>query len=51
MNGTADWTWFESYTKLLAFGQTQYARVLVLDSDATLLQARKPFTHPQSPER
>ena len=31
-------TWSDSYTKLLAFNQTQYARVLALDSDATLLQ-------------
>lgn len=31
-------TWAESYTKLLAFNQTQYARVLQLDSDSTLLQ-------------
>ncbi|KAI4226305.1 MAG: hypothetical protein LQ349_006902 [Xanthoria aureola] len=33
-----DGTWAESYTKLLAFNQTQYARVLQLDSDSTLLQ-------------
>ncbi|KAL3461830.1 nucleotide-diphospho-sugar transferase [Aspergillus heterothallicus] len=31
-------TWAESYTKLLAFNQTQYKRVLSLDSDATVLQ-------------
>ncbi|KAL4874288.1 glucose N-acetyltransferase [Aspergillus karnatakaensis] len=31
-------TWAESYTKLLAFNQTQYKRVLSLDSDATILQ-------------
>lgn len=31
-------TWAESFTKLLAFNQTQYARVLSLDSDALLLQ-------------
>ncbi|KAE8330339.1 nucleotide-diphospho-sugar transferase [Aspergillus sergii] len=30
--------WAESYTKLLAFNQTQYDRVLSLDSDATVLQ-------------
>jgi alpha-N-acetylglucosamine transferase len=30
--------WADSYTKLLAFNQTQYDRVLVLDSDATILQ-------------
>ena len=31
-------TWAESYSKLEAFNQTQYDRVLSLDSDATLLQ-------------
>lgn len=31
-------TWIESFTKLLAFNQTQYARVISLDSDATVLQ-------------
>ncbi|PYH44750.1 nucleotide-diphospho-sugar transferase [Aspergillus saccharolyticus JOP 1030-1] len=36
---SADSTWAESYTKLLAFNQTQYQRVLSLDSDATLLQS------------
>ena len=30
-------TWFDSYTKLLAFNQTQYTRVLNIDSDATVL--------------
>lgn len=30
--------WADSYTKLLAFNQTRYARLLVLDSDATVLQ-------------
>ncbi|KAJ5452898.1 nucleotide-diphospho-sugar transferase [Penicillium cf. griseofulvum] len=34
-----DETWAESYTKLLAFNQTQYDRVLSLDSDSTILQA------------
>ncbi|KAJ5816659.1 hypothetical protein N7447_008892 [Penicillium robsamsonii] len=33
-----DETWQASFTKLLAFNQTQYDRVLGLDSDATLLQ-------------
>ena len=33
-------TWAESFTKLLAFNQTQYKRVLSLDSDATVLQVR-----------
>lgn len=31
-------TWSESYTKLLAFNQTEYDRVLNLDSDSTVLQ-------------
>ncbi|KAK4120047.1 glycosyltransferase family 8 protein [Parathielavia appendiculata] len=35
---SADKTWAESYTKLLAFNQTQYDRVLSLDSDSVLLQ-------------
>ncbi|KAI1817833.1 glucose N-acetyltransferase [Poronia punctata] len=33
-----DATWAESFTKLLAFNQTQYQRVLHVDSDATILQ-------------
>ncbi|KAF2144950.1 glycosyltransferase family 8 protein [Aplosporella prunicola CBS 121167] len=33
-----DATWMDSFTKLLAFNQTQYERVIILDSDATLLQ-------------
>lgn len=33
--------WAASYTKLLAFNQTEYDRVLNLDSDATLLQVSK----------
>ncbi|KAK1579899.1 glucose N-acetyltransferase [Colletotrichum navitas] len=35
---SADPTWADSFTKLLAFNQTQYERVLSLDSDSTLLQ-------------
>ncbi|KAF2156246.1 glycosyltransferase family 8 protein [Myriangium duriaei CBS 260.36] len=31
-------TWAESFTKLLAFNQTSYKRVLSLDSDATILK-------------
>jgi alpha-N-acetylglucosamine transferase len=31
-------TWAESFTKLLVFNQTQYDRVLSLDSDATVLK-------------
>ncbi|KAL2181171.1 glycosyltransferase family 8 protein [Thermothelomyces heterothallicus CBS 202.75] len=33
-----DKTWAESFTKLLAFNQTQYDRVLSLDSDSVVLQ-------------
>lgn len=33
-------TWADSFTKLLAFNQTQYKRVLSMDSDATVLQVR-----------
>jgi len=35
-------TWAESYTKLLAFNQTDYDRVLSLDSDSTVLQVLSP---------
>ncbi|KAF2157380.1 glycosyltransferase family 8 protein [Myriangium duriaei CBS 260.36] len=31
-------TWQDSFTKLLAFNQTQYKRVLSLDSDSTVMQ-------------
>ncbi|KAI5271371.1 nucleotide-diphospho-sugar transferase [Aureobasidium subglaciale] len=31
-------TWSDSFTKLLAFNQTQYQRVISLDSDANVLQ-------------
>lgn len=31
--------WAESFTKLLAFNQTQYKRLVVLDSDATILKS------------
>lgn len=31
-------TWADSFTKLLAFNQTEYKRVLSLDSDATVLE-------------
>ncbi|KAK0620161.1 glycosyltransferase family 8 protein [Immersiella caudata] len=34
---SADETWAESFTKLLVFNQTQYSRVIHLDSDSTLL--------------
>ena len=33
-------TWADSFTKLLAFNQTRYKRILSLDSDATVLQVR-----------
>ena len=36
ISGAASDFWFDSYTKLLAFNQTQYNRVLLLDNDATL---------------
>ncbi|KAF2715585.1 glycosyltransferase family 8 protein [Pleomassaria siparia CBS 279.74] len=36
-----DPTWQDSYTKLLAFNQTQYKRVISLDSDATVLQWKR----------
>ncbi|KAJ5575969.1 hypothetical protein N7535_002895 [Penicillium sp. DV-2018c] len=36
---SGDDTWAESFTKLLAFNQTQYHRVLSLDSDSTILQS------------
>lgn len=34
-------TWAESFTKLFAFNQTQYQRVISLDSDATVLRVRR----------
>ncbi|QSZ31000.1 hypothetical protein DSL72_000561 [Monilinia vaccinii-corymbosi] len=37
-HATAD-EWAESYTKLLAFNQTSYEKLLVLDSDSTILQS------------
>ncbi|KAG8623835.1 hypothetical protein KVT40_008811 [Elsinoe batatas] len=38
LHRSGEWTWAASFTKLLAFNQTQFARVISLDSDATLLQ-------------
>jgi alpha-N-acetylglucosamine transferase len=35
---TGEATWSDSFTKLLAFNQTQYERVISLDSDANVLQ-------------
>lgn len=43
-------TWADSFTKLLAFNQTQFKRVLSLDSDATVLQSMDElFLIPSSP--
>lgn len=43
-------TWADSFTKLLAFNQTQYKRVLSLDSDATVLRSMDElFLMPSSP--
>jgi alpha-N-acetylglucosamine transferase len=40
-----DITWSESFTKLLAFNQTQFERVISLDSDANVLQVKDvPYT-------
>jgi alpha-N-acetylglucosamine transferase len=39
-------TWAESFTKLLAFNQTQYKRVLSLDSDATVLKVCNAISRP-----
>ncbi|KAL3491831.1 nucleotide-diphospho-sugar transferase [Aspergillus germanicus] len=45
-----EFTWKESYTKLLVFNQTQYKRVLHLDSDAAILQPMDElFLLPPSP--
>ena len=33
-------TWRDSFTKLLAFNQTQYKRVINVDSDSTVMQVR-----------
>lgn len=38
LSSKGDATWAQGFTKLLAFNQTRYKRVLSLDSDATLLQ-------------
>lgn len=38
---TGEATWSESFTKLLAFNQTQYERVISLDSDANVLKVCK----------
>ncbi|KAH6896691.1 nucleotide-diphospho-sugar transferase [Thelonectria olida] len=46
----ADATWADSFTKLLAFNQTQYDRVLSLDSDGAVLQPMDElFLLPPSP--
>ncbi|KAJ0416496.1 nucleotide-diphospho-sugar transferase [Aspergillus carlsbadensis] len=47
---SGDPAWAESFTKLLIFNQTQYDRVLSLDSDATVLQhLDELFLMPPSP--
>ncbi|KAK9312651.1 nucleotide-diphospho-sugar transferase, partial [Lipomyces starkeyi] len=47
---TSDVTWAEGFTKLLAFNQTQYDRVLILDSDSTVLQTMDElFLAPSAP--
>lgn len=38
MDPTNTDTWADSYTKLLAFNQTQYERVIAIDADVTLLK-------------
>ncbi|KAM5345885.1 hypothetical protein ACJ41O_011746 [Fusarium nematophilum] len=46
----SDLTWADSFTKLLAFNQTQYDRVLSLDSDGMVLQPMDElFQLPASP--
>jgi alpha-N-acetylglucosamine transferase len=37
-NHTAQATWADSYTKLLAFNLTEYSRVLAIDSDSVVLK-------------
>ncbi|KAJ5383463.1 hypothetical protein N7517_001374 [Penicillium concentricum] len=50
INSGSDVTWSKSCTKLLAFNQTEYDRVLNLDSDATILQTMDElFLAPSSP--
>lgn len=44
-HGSTDQTWAASYTKLLAFNQTQYKRVISLDSDATVLNVSNPGSY------
>ena len=45
-----DFTWGDSFTKLLAFNLTQYKRVLSLDSDATVLDGMDElFVTPSTP--
>lgn len=38
-------TWADSFTKLLAFNQTQYSRVLSIDSDSMILQNMDELFH------
>lgn len=44
-----DPTWQDSFTKLLAFNQTQYKRLISLDSDATVRQVISTTSKPISP--
>ncbi|KAG8626146.1 hypothetical protein KVT40_006547 [Elsinoe batatas] len=47
---TGEPTWADSYTKLLAFNQTQFKRVISLDTDATVLQSLDElFLSPSTP--
>ncbi|KAL7800129.1 glycosyltransferase family 8 protein [Trichoderma ceciliae] len=42
---TVDETWSNSYTKLLAFNQTRYERVIAIDCDTTLLKHMDELFH------
>lgn len=46
-----DTTWRESFTKLLAFNQTQYKRVISLDSDAIVREVSRYPDLPNGPGR
>ncbi|EER44007.1 alphaN-acetylglucosamine transferase [Histoplasma capsulatum H143] len=39
LQASPDVTWGDSFTKLLAFNLTEYERILILDSDSTILQS------------
>lgn len=40
LQASPDVTWGDSFTKLLAFNLTEYERILIFDSDSTILQVR-----------